>query len=171
MGFGVESLNKDSLASCQIAITKFDGLNSTADFVSNNGGNIVKILESDRQKLQALFKNLLKRGESENGQLSRMDIIRALERITIKLPQINNQSQRVPKNPLGDYFSPSSKRYPDYVPVDSPLGAVLGRTISDYRPVDDMYTPVYEDVGFLGQRKIVGYRKISPQERRTLYLQ
>ena len=167
MGFGVESLNKASLANCQIAITKFDGLNSTVDFSS--AGNLTKILESDRQKLQLLFKNLLKKGEAEDGQLSRMDIIRALESIRIKLPQSDN-SPVVSKNPLSDLFVPNPKRYPDFVSADSPLGSVLGRTISDYRPVDDMYKPVYK-YGALGQRTIIGYKKITQQERNYLCLQ
>ena len=178
MGFGVESLNKGSLANFQIAIRRFDGENSTADFFARGGctgdnrhNTILNISDEDRQKLQELFRAILQ-GKKDNKPLSKSDILAALEEILIKISLPDNTMPKIAKKKdLVDLFKPrSSSSYPDFVPIDSPLGKTLSRPQMDYRPVDGMYRPVYgEDM--MGQRRIIGYKKISEQEKRWLLYQ
>ena len=177
MGFGVESLNRGALSNYKIAVSKFDGENSTADFFVNGGtssvGNsnsILNISETDRQKLQALFKNLLHE-QNENKPLSIADVMAILDQIIRKISQPDStMPKEVAKDSLADLFNPRSSKYPDYVPINSSLGGVLSRPQADCRPIDRMYKPVYGE-NALGERRIVGYRKITEQEQRKMFYQ
>lgn len=155
----------------------FDGENSTVDFFVNgnsssfgNSNTILNVSDFDRQKLQALFKNLIKDKKTKEP-ISITAIVDILEKILRKISQPDfTMPKEIAKDSLADMFNPGSSKYPDYVSVDSSLGRVLSRPQSDCRPVDRMYKPVYgEDA--MGQRRIVGYRKISEQEQRKMFYQ